>query len=106
MPQSRPAIDLPPTRSQASTPHSAAQQSWVPLSSGARLVKIFRDLVEETGGGEPALVGAVEKRKVLGNVAVLHRLHAALLQRVGEFRELGIVVELGAVGEPPRPGED
>src|SRR3974390_857800 len=58
-----------------------------------RLGQVVRDLVEEAGGGEPALIGADQKREVLGHIAVLDRLDADFLQCVGEFRELRIVVE-------------
>src|SRR2546430_7999435 len=71
-----------------------------------RLRKVVRNLVEEAGGGEPALVGADQQRKVLGHGAGLDGVDADVLQRVGELRELHIVVELGAVGEATRPGED
>src|SRR6516225_6361447 len=71
-----------------------------------RLVEVFRDLVEEARGRQPALVGADEQREILGHVAVLDGLHADLLQRIGKLRKLRIVVELGAVTEAPRPGED
>src|SRR6516164_4862814 len=71
-----------------------------------RLDEVVRDLVEEARGREPTLVGADEQGEVLCHVALLDRLHANLLERVGELAELRIVVELGAVGEAARPGED
>src|SRR5581483_9739802 len=71
-----------------------------------RLAEVVRDLVEEAGGRQPALVGADQEREVLGHVPVLDGGDAALLQRVGEFCQLRVVVALGAVREPARPGED
>src|SRR6185436_10222571 len=76
------------------------------LRRSHRLGQILRDLVEEAGGGQPALVGADQKRKVLGHVAVLHRLDADLFQRGGELRQFVIVVELGTVRQATGPGED
>ena len=69
------------------------------LTRRHRLGEVVRDLVEEAGGGQPALVGADQKREVLGHVAVLDGRDADLLQRLGELRQLRVVVELGAVGE-------
>src|SRR5471030_2101866 len=52
-----------------------------------RLGQVFPDLVEETGGGEPALVGADQKRKVLGHEAGFDGIDADLLQGGREFRQ-------------------
>src|SRR3982075_1200646 len=71
-----------------------------------RLGQVFRDLVEEAGGGQPALVGADQKRKVLGHEAGFHGIDADFLQRQREFRQCVVVVELGAMREPAGPGED
>src|SRR5438128_2156270 len=71
-----------------------------------RLRKVVRNLVEEAGGRQPALVGADQEREVLGHGAGLDSIDADRLQRVSELRELRIVVELGAVGEATGPGED
>src|SRR6185312_5831427 len=64
-----------------------------------RLGEVVRDLVEEAGGGQPALVGADQEREVLGHVAFLDGGDADLFQLLGELRELRIIVELGAVRE-------
>src|SRR5215471_7376511 len=71
-----------------------------------RLAHVLRHLVEEARGGEPPLVGADEECEILGHEAGFDGLHADLLERGGEARELGVVVELGAMGEAARPGED
>src|SRR5713226_5097268 len=34
-----------------------------------RLGQVFRDLVEEAGGGQPALIGADQQREILGHEA-------------------------------------
>ena len=62
-----------------------------------RLGEVFRDLVEEAGGREPALIGADQQRKILGHEAGFDGVDADLLQRLGELRQLLVVVELGAV---------
>src|SRR5260370_21172579 len=71
-----------------------------------RLLQVLIDLVEETGSGEPFLIGAHEQREVLGHKARLDGADRDFLQGRSEFRELGVVVELGAMCEPARPGED
>src|ERR1043166_5578319 len=77
------------------------------LGSGRhRLAEVVRNLVEEARRRKPALIGADEQREILGHVAVLDGVDTDFLQRVREFSELFVVVELGAVGEAPGPGED
>ena len=49
---------------------------------------------------------ADQQGQVLGHVAGLDGVDAHLLQRGRELGERGVVVELGAMGEPARPGED
>src|ERR1700761_1723480 len=71
-----------------------------------RLVEVVRDLVEEAGGRQPALVGADEEREVLGHVAFLDGGDADLLERACELRQRLVVVELGAMAEATGPGED
>src|SRR3984893_2516052 len=71
-----------------------------------RLGQVFRDLVEEAGGGEPALVGADQERKVLGHVAGLDGVDANPLQRGGKLRQSLVVVELGAMRQAAGPGKD
>src|ERR1700680_5035147 len=39
------------------------------MALGHRLGQVFRDPVEEAGGGEPALLGAHQKREILGHEA-------------------------------------
>src|SRR5262249_18074593 len=70
------------------------------------LFQVVIDLVEETGGGEPFLIGAHQQRKVLGHKARLDGGDRDLLQGRSEFGERGVVIELGAMGEPARPGID
>src|SRR5439155_17464278 len=74
--------------------------------SGHRLLQVLVHLVEKPGGGEPFLIGADEQREVLGHKARLDRADGNLLQGGAEFRERGIIVEIGAMREPTRPGED
>src|ERR1700751_4641393 len=71
-----------------------------------RLLQIVVDLVEEAGGREPLLLGADEEREVFRHKAGLDRVDAYLLQGGRELGERRVVVELGAVGKPARPGED
>src|SRR5690242_5833097 len=71
-----------------------------------RLVEVLRDLVEEAGGRQPALIGADQEGEVLGHVAVLDGRDADLLEGRCELRQRLVVVELGAVAEAARPGED
>ena len=75
-------------------------------NSRHRLLQVLVDLVEEAGGRQPLLVGADEEREVLGHEAGFDRVDADLLQRARELRQLGVAVELGAMGEAARPGED
>ena len=51
------------------------------------LLEVLVDLVEEAFGRQPFLVGADEKRQILGHEAGLDRLDADFFQRVGEFGE-------------------
>src|SRR5438034_4246782 len=67
-----------------------------------RLGEVVRNLVEEAGGGQPALVGADQEREVLGHVAFLDGVDANFLQGLGKLRQFLVVVELGAVGETLR----
>src|SRR5262245_19007244 len=71
-----------------------------------RLLEVLVDLIEESGRGQPFLVGTDQNREVLGHEAGLDRPDRHFLQRVRELGELRIVVELGAVCKPARPGED
>src|SRR5262249_51878311 len=71
-----------------------------------RLLEVLVHLVEKAGGREPFLIGADEQREVLGHEAGLDRADGDLLQDRGEFRERGVIIELGAMREPPCPGED
>src|SRR4051794_1714407 len=71
-----------------------------------RLCQVRVDLVEERCRREPFLLGADEEREVLGHLAGLDRVDAHPLQRGREFRKLRVIVELGAVREAARPGED
>src|SRR6266566_9972243 len=71
-----------------------------------RLGQVFRDLVEEAGGRQPALVGADQEREILGHEAGFDGIDADLLQRCGELRQRLVVVELGAMRQPAGPGED
>src|SRR5260221_9103801 len=68
--------------------------------------QVFRDLVEEAGGRQPALVGADQQGQVLGHEAGFDGIDADLLQRCGELRQRVVVVELGAMRQPAGPGED
>src|SRR5262249_26888620 len=83
-----------------------APARWLRAALRHRPLEILVDLVEEAGGGEPFLIGAHQQRQVLGHEARLDRGDRDLLQGRREFRELGVVVELGAVREPARPGID
>src|ERR1700722_5662223 len=67
-----------------------------PFTDGLRhlLGQAFGDLVEETGSGEPALVGADQERQILGHVAGFDGADADLLQRGRELRQWLVVVEL------------
>src|SRR5450756_2802104 len=64
---------------------SGTNRSRVFYRSGHRLGEVFRDLVEETGGGQPALFGADQQRKILGHEAGLDSVDADLLQRQREL---------------------
>ena len=70
------------------------------------LVRFSDDLVEELGRGEPLLIGADQDRQVLGHVAGLDRADRDLLEGRGKARQRVVVVELGAMREPARPGID
>src|SRR2546426_10440046 len=71
-----------------------------------RLLQVLIDLVEEPGGGEPLLVRTHQESQVLGHIAGLDGVNAHPLKAVGKLRQCGVVVELGAVRERARPGED
>src|SRR5208283_4124133 len=71
-----------------------------------RLLQILVDLVEKARRREPFLLGADEQRQILGHAAALHRRNANVFERLGEARERGVVVELRAMREAARPGED
>ncbi len=74
--------------------------------SSHRLLEVSVDFVEESGGGEPGLVGSDEEREVLGHVAAFDGVDADGFERRCELCEFRIVVQLGAVGEATGPGED
>src|SRR6185503_1437685 len=80
----------------------------IPRKRGSRhrFLQVLVNLVEEAGGGEPLLLVADQQREVLGHETGLDGVDADLLQGGGELRQGGVVVELGAVREPTRPGED
>src|SRR5579872_2880879 len=99
-------------------PRSVAKKATAPrrrISAGRRrnrpvsahgLAQILVDLVEEAGRREPFLFRPDQQREVLRHETGLDRVDADLLQRRRELRQRGIVVELGAVAEAARPGED
>src|SRR6185437_6097835 len=74
--------------------------------SGHRLLQILVDLVEEALGRQPFLLRTDEKGQILRHVARLDRIDADLLERVRERVERCVVVQLGAMGEPARPGKN
>src|SRR5579859_5681076 len=71
-----------------------------------RLLEVLIELVEELSGGQPGLVRADQDGQVLGHEAGFDRLDAHLFQRLGEMRDVGGVVELGAIDQAAGPGED
>src|SRR5215210_979489 len=75
-------------------------------SARHRAPQVLVDLVEEAGGREPLLVGADEEREVFRHEAGFDGVDADGFERSGKARELLVVVELGAVREAARPGED
>src|SRR6516162_9514795 len=75
-------------------------------SAGHRCLQIPVDLVEESGGRLPLLLGTDEYGQIFGHETGLDGSNRDLFQGRGEFRQRRIVVELGAVREPARPGEN
>src|ERR1700735_3112146 len=70
-----------------------------------RFGEVFRDLVEEARGREPALIGADQQCEVLGHEAGLDGVDADLFQGQCELRQRLVVVELGAMRQAARPGK-
>src|SRR5579875_1315696 len=64
------------------------------------------DGVEELVGRLPRLVRTDEHRQVLRHLAGLHDVDAHLLERLREMCNVGRAVDLPAVREAARPGED
>src|SRR4051812_34666628 len=73
---------------------------------GHGFLEILINLVEEAFGREPLLIGADEKCEVLGHEALLHRVDTDLFHGRGELGQPVVVVQLGAMRQPARPGED
>src|ERR1700719_3525640 len=101
-----PADNAPAASASAAVSRGTVPALPIAIALAHRLLQILTHLVEEAGGGEPLLVGADQERQIFGHEARLDRIHRDLFKRRGEFRELGIVVELGTVCEPARPGEN
>ena len=70
------------------------------------LLQVLVNLVEEAGGGQPALVRADQQGQVLGHVSGFHGADADAFKRLGKPRQLVVAVKLGSVCQAPRPGED
>ncbi len=68
--------------------------------------QVLHNRLEELLGRHPGLVGADQQRQILGHLALLDGLDADPLQRFGELRHLGRVVELAAMLQAAGPGED
>src|SRR3954463_5038000 len=71
-----------------------------------RLLKVLVHLVQEAFGRQPLLLGTDQQRQILGHEALLDRVHADLLHGDSELGQLVIAVQLGAVGQAPRPSKD
>src|SRR3984893_18788304 len=93
-------------RGVACLPKAAPRRRAFSLSFAHAGAQIFADLVEETCGREPPLVGSDKEGKVLGHVAGLHRGDASRFESRREFRKFGIAVELGAVRQCTCPGKN
>src|SRR5271165_3563812 len=76
------------------------------LDVGHRSTQVTVERVEELPRVQVRRVRPDEQREVLRHLAALDRLDADPLQRAGELREFRRAVELAAVREPARPGED
>lgn len=61
------------------------------------LLEIVVHLVEEAFGRQPFLIGTDKQREILGHESGLDRLHAHFFQRMGEFRQPIVRIELGAM---------
>src|SRR5262249_34300652 len=70
------------------------------------MLQSLAELAEKSGGGEPSLIGADQQRQILCHEAGLDRADHDLLQCLGKTGKLGVVVELGAMLEAARPGEN
>ena len=68
--------------------------------------RIVADGVEEAFGGEPGLLVADEEGEILGHLAAFDGVDDDLFQEQRVIDELLVVVELAAMGEAARPGED
>lgn len=71
-----------------------------------RFFEVLVDLVEEARGRQPFLIVANEEREILRHEASFDRVDADLFERGRKLREIGIVVELGAMLQAACPGED
>src|SRR5258708_4683371 len=83
-------------------PEAGHGEIWL----GHRLFQVLIDFVEEAFGGEPFLIWPHEQRQILGHKALFDGVDTDLLHGRGELGELVIAVQLGAMGEAARPGED
>src|SRR6185369_16953691 len=74
--------------------------------SSHSLLQVLINLIQEAFRRQPFLVGADEQRQILGHVTLLHGRDTDFFHGMGELGELVIAVQLGAMGETPRPGKD
>src|SRR5437868_2558222 len=70
------------------------------------LLKVGVKRLKELLRRQPRSLLADEQSQVLGHLAGLDGPHANLFERLRETDQLGVVVQLAAVFETPRPGED
>ena len=71
-----------------------------------RGVEVSGDFFQESGGGQPLLIGANQKREIFGHKAGFDGINDDFFQCVRECHQLCVVVEFGAVLEATGPSED
>src|SRR4029453_10548945 len=83
---------------------TSCRRRFAPLCH--RRIEVLYNRLEELLGSHPRLLGSDEDREILGHLPTFDRLDANALERVGEPRDPGRLVELAAIFKSAGPGED
>src|SRR5260370_38110921 len=86
-------------------PSAPATIKW-PLPLGHLGLEVGVERRQEIFRVQEGMLGIDQDREILGHLATFHGLDADLLERIGELHHVGSAVEITAILEALRPGED